>query len=169
MKNLKLITLLLFSSTQMYASNIDNELIAYFGSYLLIFILYMIILILYIISQNKLIDTLKTDDAQFQTHKFWTWTQLIPIWSLIAQVVAIVKMTAQYEVFIKEKNISPNEISEYKPLWGWLSIGAIVLSMFIFLPFLSIVIIGLWIVYWVNISSTSKSIQDYLDTSSIKN
>ncbi len=172
MKNLKLITILLLSTTQMYASNIDNELItrmyAYsYGYAFLILILFIIIYILYIISQNKLIDTLKTDDDKFKTHTFWTWTQLIPLWSFVAQVVALVQMTDQYEVFIKENNIKPSEISEYKPIWGWFSIGASVLSSL--LPSLFIIAIGLWIVYWVNISSTTKSIQHYLDTSSIEN
>ena len=153
--NLKLLTLLL-STTQIYASDIDNQLIGY-G--LLILIIFGSISILYIISQNKLIDILKIDDAKFKTHKLWTWTQLIPIWSFVAQIVTIVKMSDQYKVFIKEKNIKSTDISEYKPLWGWLFIGFSIFSMII--PFFIIISFLFWIIYWVNINNTRKSIQRY--------
>ena len=159
MKNLKLMLItLLLSAIPIYASDIDSTIIGYV---LLILIPFIIIFILYIISQNKLIDILKTDDVKLKTHKLWTWTQLIPLWSFVAQIVAIVKMTDQYKGFIREKDIKPDEISEYKPLWGWLFIGFSILSMVI--PFLAIIAFIFGIIYWINISSTTKSIQHYMN------
>ena len=155
--NLKLSTTLLLSTTQIYASDMDAQLIGYA---LLILIPCITIFILYIISQNKLIDILKIDNLKFKTHKLWTWTQVVPIWSFIAQIVAIVKMTDQYKVYIRENNIKPDAISEYKPLWGWLFVGFSIFSMII--PFLAIIAFIFWIIYWINISSTTKSIQHYL-------
>jgi hypothetical protein len=155
MKNFKSVLIaLLLSTTYLSASDIDGNIMGYT---ILILIPFILISILYIISQNKLIDALQTNNIQLRTNKIWTWTQLIPIWSLVAQIVAIVKMTEQYKVFLKEKNIRPNEVKEYKPLWGWLFMGFMIASMLI--PFLGIMTLIFWIIYWINIYGARKSIQ----------
>jgi len=151
-------TALVLNTTFIYASDID-KLIEY-G--ILISIPFIIIAILYIISQNKFIDSLKINNSKLETNKVWTWTQLIPIWSIVAQIIALIKMTDQYKNFLIEKNITSSEITEYKPLWGWLFIGFIIISAII--PFASILALVFSIMYWVNISNTRKSIQLYLNT-----
>jgi len=160
MKDLKVLLLLLpfITTTTLFASDDIN------GAFILIafiIILFIILIILFINSQNNLIDVLAVEDRSARTSKFWTWSQIVPIWSVIAQIVAIIKITNQYHAFVRENSIFYGEIDEYQPIWGWLYIGFGLASLF-FKPFAVIAFI-FFIMYWINISRTTKSVMRFLN------
>jgi len=160
MNNLSVILLILISiTTSIFASEITtDEAIILLGFLIISFV---IILILYINSQNEFIDILKIEDREARTSKFWTWSQLVPIWMIVAQIVTIMKLTKQYQAFIRENSIFYGEIEEYQPVFGWLYIG------FALLGFMSkifaILAIIFFIAYWSNILKTTKSIKRFLN------
>ncbi len=149
-----------FTNVNLLASNNETAIIAgIIGFGILIWASIAVVMLFFILTQNKLIDILKLKNIENTMSKVWTWTQLIPLWVYVAQVLAIIKISEQYESYINENNIKIYKITEYKPLWGWLFLVFGVVS--IFMPLLGIVALVFWILYWVNITAVTKSIRYY--------
>jgi hypothetical protein len=112
-----------------------------------------IITIFFIISQNRLIDAMAKDENSIPVNKAWTWTQLIPLWNYIALAVSISKLSNQYQEYVSKKG-APS--TAFNPTMGWVYFVASVISLFI--GFAWVVALIFWIVYWINISGTTKCI-----------
>lgn len=122
------------------------------GFYLLLFI----IGIFFLISQSAFAKSMQTSNPLNNTNGVWIWTQLIPIWSLIAIPVTLMKLNAQFKAYMNEHNLQINDVKSYNNTWGWVWFGGIIGS--IFFPLLAIVaLIGL-VGFWFHISSVKNSL-----------
>lgn len=120
---------------------------------LIFFVVWLIVSLLFIMSQNKLIDALAHGSSSMPISKVWTWTQLIPVWSIVALIVSIVKLSAAYKEYVAKHGESSKP---YNPTWGWIMIGSWVISL-VFAP-VGFVMFIFWIIYWVNIAGAHKAI-----------
>lgn len=118
-----------------------------------IFAALIVVWIFFIISQNKLINALAAENQTMPVSKVWTWTQIIPIWGLVALAVSIVKIGAQHDAYTEKHGALSKP---YKPTLGWAYLISIIVSGII--PFIGIITLIIWIVYWVNIAGATKSI-----------
>ncbi len=118
---------------------------------LLIILAFMIVFILPIIlffsSQVKLAKTMRTSDIEMNTGSGWIWTQIIPLWSLVATPVTLIKLNQQFLVYIEENNLSP--VVKYNNLWGWIWYGGTIASAII--PFAGLIAIVGFIGYWIHV------------------
>ena len=123
---------------------------------LVVIVAAIVITILFLIAQSSLVDTMRTSNPDLNTSKAWIWTQLIPIWALVAIPVTLVKINSQFQAFVQEHNYTPEDIKFYSSLWGWIWYGANIVSIFI--PIVGVVsLIGI-IGFWVHINGVRKSI-----------
>ena len=123
---------------------------------LLILIAAIVITIFFLVAQSSFVDTIRTSNPQVNTSKAWIWTQLIPIWSLVAIPVTLVKINAQFQAFVQENNYTPEDIQYYTNIWGWIWYGANIVS--IFFPIVGIVSFVGIIGFWVHMNNVRKSI-----------
>ena len=100
---------------------------------------------------------MKSSKIEHNTNSVWIWTQIIPLWSIIAIPVTLIKLNNQFKTYIQENNIQNHStLKVYNNIWGWVWFGGSVISI-IFQPFALIAIIGL-IVFWIHINSVRKSL-----------
>lgn len=119
-----------------------------------VFAIFIIVWVFFIISQNNLIDAMSAKDSSVEpVSKAWTWTQLIPIWSIVALAVSIAKINAQHQEYVQHNGASAKP---FNAMWGWAYLISVVVSSF--LPFLGVVALVFLILYWVNIVGATKSI-----------
>ena len=115
---------------------------------------FILLSIMFLLSQSKFAKTIECSGS---IH-IWIWTQIIPIWSLIATPIALIKLDAQYKRYTNEQNISNNpQLVQYKNIWGWVWFGGMILSIGV--DFFAIVAIVGFIGYWVHISKVTKSLE----------
>ena len=159
MKTMSSLVGLILVSTNLFARDDGSAavLTGLIGFVALIWISVAVVMVFFILTQNKLIDAIALNNHEMNTAKVWTWTQLIPIWTYVAQAVTIVKLTEQYKHFLNENKIEVYNVSEYKPLWGWLGLGFGAISMVA--PFFGMVAFVFLILYWINIHNATISIK----------
>lgn len=126
-----------------------------------LFLFWFVVTIFFVLSQNKLVDAYAEANNTQPISKIWTWTQLIPLWSIVALLVSIIKFSEEKQNFKTKYGVVQ---SQYNPILGWSVVGAWFFSMII--PFIGIVAFPLWIVYWVNVSSASKSVLQAINNNS---
>lgn len=129
---------------------------AIIGGFFIFFIINLIITILFLLSQNAFAKSMITSNPMNNTNGVWIWTQLIPLWNLVAIPVTLLKLNTQFQAFIAEKNLSYTDIKMYSNLWGWIWYGGMIASWF--LPILWIIALVGLIGFWVHISNVKNSI-----------
>lgn len=126
------------------------------GAFILFFLVYLAIVIMFLLSQSSFAKAMTTSNPMNNTSGVWIWTQLIPIWSLVAIPVTLLKLNTQFQAYVAENNLTFNDIKMYSNVWGWIWYGSTIAS-FIFPLFGLVALIGL-IGFWVHISNVKKSI-----------
>lgn len=123
----------------------------------LIGLLYFGITIMFLVTQSSFAKAIKTTQEHQNTNSIWIWTQLIPIWALIAIPITLIKLNNQFQVFRNENKIDTmNSIKQYSNTWGWVWFGGTVLSI-VFQLFAIVALVG-FIGFWIHISSVKKSV-----------
>ena len=127
-----------------------------FGLSFLIIIIW--VLIAYLKNLAKLVDQLRDEDlTSTHIHKAWVWTQLIPAWSFVAQIVLNIKLESAARTFENKHGLS-NKTILYPTILGWIiALG----FLYSWIPGLgSLFFFVCIIMYWVKVSSTIKQIID---------
>ncbi len=161
LKNLLPGAVIFFASVTPMLAMSDDEaagaaVAAAMGGAMLILVIGIVITIFFLVAESAFVDTIKTSNPLLNTSKVWIWTQLIPLWNIVATPVTLLKIEKQFAAFVQEHHLTESDIKYYNSVWGWLWFGGNVAS--IFLPVFGIVgLIGL-IGFWVHINSVKKSI-----------
>ncbi|RBQ32644.1 hypothetical protein CRU92_02715 [Arcobacter sp. FW59] len=123
---------------------------------LLIALCVFIVIIFYLLSLDKLVKLIRDENNSITIiHQAWIWTQLIPIWSVVAIIVYHIKMLEATKVLEIELNLPKNTI-KYPEIIGWIFALAFLYS---WIPKIGVVLGAFaWIIYWVRIILTSKQI-----------
>ena len=152
-KKLMLTTLI---STPLLASDSEGVFAA-LGIAFVVFAIMFLITIFFLLSQSAFAKSMQTSDQSKNTSRVWIWTQLIPIWSLVAIPVTLIKLNEQFRVFISENSLGfDNSIKLYNNVWGWVWFFGTLVSLFI--PFAGLIsIIGV-IGFWIHINGVRKSL-----------
>ena len=130
---------------------------------LLIIVASIVITVLFLKAQSSFVDVIETSNPQLNTSKVWIWTQIIPIWALVAIPVTLLKINTQFQAFVQENNLGLNDVTYYSNVWGWVWFGANIASIFV--PLAGIISFVGIIGFWIHINSVKKSILAYkLDT-----
>lgn len=146
----------IFVTLPLLASD-ESALFAIIGVSFAMFAIMFIITIFFLISQSAFAKAMKVDNELKQTSPVWIWTQLIPIWSLVAIPVTLIKLNEQFNLYINENNLSTEyNLKPYNNTWGWVwYIGSIVSFIFPLAALVSFVgVIG----FWIHISNVRKSL-----------
>lgn len=153
---------LLFASTALFANEQQEQAAAAaalmgvgIAAVLGFFVVWIIVSIFFIMAQNKLIDAFGKTNNTPPISKVWTWTQLIPLWSIVALIMSITKFSAEYKTYVAKYGEASKP---YNPTWGWIVIGSWAVSLVFGLA--GIVMFAFWIVYWVNIAGATKAIEE---------
>lgn len=132
-----------------------GAILAMLGVGFIVFAIMFAITVFFLISQSAFAKAMNVSNELKRTSSVWIWTQLIPIWSLIAIPVTLIKLNEQFNLYVSENNLS-TELVSYNNTWGWVwYIGSIV-SFFIPLAGL-ISLVGV-IGFWIHISKVRKSL-----------
>jgi hypothetical protein len=99
---------------------------------------------------------MRTSDPMNNTSGVWIWTQLIPLWALIAIPVTLMKLNSQFQAYINENKLQPHEVKPYNNTWGWVWFGGMIGSLVF--PLLGIVALVGLIGFWVHISGVKNSL-----------
>lgn len=142
--------------TPVLAMSDDSGVGAAIGIVAVFFIVGIVVTIFFLLAQSSFVDTIQTSNPLVNTSKVWIWTQLIPIWSLIAIPVTLLKINTQFQVFVQEKGYTQSDIKYYTSLWGWIWFGGNIASILI--PVMGIVSLVGVIGFWVHLNSVKKSI-----------
>lgn len=137
-------------------ANDGDVLAAVFGGMFIIFLIMFVITIFFLLAQSSFAKTITTSNPMLNTSPVWIWTQLIPIWSLVAVPVTLLKLDAQFKAYIQEHNLTEADIKMYTNLWGWIWYGGTIVSFFI--PLGGIVALVGLIGFWIHLNSVKKSI-----------
>ncbi|MDH4944416.1 hypothetical protein [Sulfurimonas sp. C5] len=143
-------------ATPLLAGSNNSVIAAMGGVVILFFLVYLALIILFLLSQSSFAKVMTTSNPMNNTSGVWIWTQLIPIWSLVAIPVTLLKLNTQFQAFVAERNLTFNDIKMYSNVWGWVWYGSSIAS-FIFPLFGLVALVGL-IGFWVHISNVKKSI-----------
>ena len=142
--------------------NTDAVVAGILGFSFLFMIAMFVLEIFFLLAQHNFAKTIATSNPELNTSPVWIWTQLIPLWSLIAIPVTLIKLNNQYQAFLIEKGLSPIELP-FKIYWGWIWYGGMVLSIFI--PIFGIVsLVGL-IGFWIHLNDLTKKTRAMLAVS----
>ena len=118
---------------------------------------YLVVTILFLISQNSFAKEMKVKQKSLNIKSAWIWTQVIPIWSLVAIPVTLIRLNKQFIRYVEENNLqTDSSLKFYTSTWGWIWFGGSIVSI-VFQPFIIVSIIGL-IGFWMHINSVKKSL-----------
>jgi heme/copper-type cytochrome/quinol oxidase subunit 2 len=152
-----LITLGLAASPLLAYQDDNADAMAAVGGILIGFYLVLLVItIFFLLSQSAFAKSMETSNPMNNTGAVWIWTQLIPLWSLIAIPVTLMKLNAQFKAYMSEHNLQPNDVKAYNNTWGWVWYGGMIGSFII--PFLGIVALVGLIGFWFHISSVKNSL-----------
>ncbi|WP_418184921.1 hypothetical protein ACNSOS_08255 [Aliarcobacter vitoriensis] len=115
-----------------------------------------IVIIFYLLSLDKLAKLIRDENNSITIiHRAWVWTQLIPIWSVVAIIVYHIKILEATKVL--ELNLSlPKNTIKYPEIIGWVFALAFLYS---WIPVIGAIVgCSVWIIYWIRIILTSKQI-----------
>ena len=139
-----------------YINGLTFETIIYIISALSIIFLIVsfIVSALFIMAQQRLVRNFSRVNKIPQINNIWLWSQLIPIWSYIALVIAANKLNDQNDIYIRSNN---KKKGPFKVNYIYWYVSLVVLTL---IPILSI-IAGLanfiiFILVWANINKASK-------------
>ena len=119
--------------------------------------------ILFIMSQQKLSNSLTNANDTHKIHSAWFWTQIIPLWNIVALVVSQVKINDQCKIFMQNHN---SEGVGYSITLLYLYLGLSVVGMIPIIGVLaSIASLVVFIVFWVKMSKATKQINAILELS----
>jgi len=130
--------------------------------FFIIVIVGIVIKCLYISSQQKLANALTDSNQTPRISGAWLWTQLIPLWSIVALIVTMVKLTTESQINQTRNNLD-------KPIFSaTLCYTYLVLGVLSIIPVLG-AILGLvsfviWIVFWVKIVSMRGVVESQVNT-----
>lgn len=145
----------LLSSLPMMASNSENLLFAGFGLIAVVLIVTVVLNILFLMAQSAFAKSMKLANKDKETSSVWIWTQLIPLWNLVAIPITLLKINEQYKTYVLENDSL--QVESYSSTWGWVWYISSILS--IFFPILGLVsLVGL-IGFWIHVSKVRKSIE----------
>ena len=122
---------------------------------LALIVVFIIPIVLFFNSQVKLAKKMRTSDFEMNTGSGWIWTQIIPLWSLVATPVTLTKLNKQFHVYTEENNLSP--LVKYDNLWGWIWYGSTIASAII--PFAGLIALVGFIGYWIHIVKVRKELE----------
>lgn len=116
----------------------------FFGS-----IIYFIVAIFYLLSLAKAAKSIRTNNPVTYVSRVWVWTQLIPLWNLVAFIMYNAKMSAAVAVYNNENNTS----IVYPVCLGW----AILFSfLYAWVPVLGwIAAVVVFIMFWSKVANVS--------------
>ena len=154
-KFFKILLMLGVAITPLLADNVD-DLTTIFAGMFIIYLIIFVITIFFLVAQSSFAKTITTSNQMLNTNPVWIWTQLIPIWSLVALPVTLLKLDAQFKAYIQEHNLTEADIKMYTNLWGWIYYGGTIVSIFI--PVGGIVALVGLIGFWIHLNSVKKSI-----------
>ncbi|API87289.1 hypothetical protein [Francisella uliginis] len=127
--------------------------------FLIFFAIYIFISVRYIMSQQSLSNAYSDANQTDKISGAWFWTQLVPLWNMVAIIVCVTKISEQAKTF--SKNTGATAI--YNPTLFYCYFGISFLSM---IPLIGLVAILasfiLWIIFWVNLSSSKKQVLDHM-------
>lgn len=145
----------LLSCLPMMASNSENLLFAGFGLIAVVLIVTVVLNILFLMAQSAFAKSMKLANKDKETSSVWIWTQLIPLWNLVAIPITLLKINEQYKTYVLENDSL--QVESYSSTWGWVWYISSILS--IFFPILGLVsLVGL-IGFWIHVSKVKKSIE----------
>ena len=122
---------------------------------LALMIVFIFPIVLFFNSQVKLAKKMRTSDLEMNTGSGWIWTQIIPIWSLVAVPVTLMKLDQQFRVYIEENNLSP--VVKYNNLWGWIWYGGTVASIII--PLAGLIALVGFVGFWIHIVKVREGLE----------
>ncbi len=117
--------------------------------------------VLFIISQQKLANSLTNANDTPKIHSAWFWTQLIPLWNIIALLVSQVKVNEQYKIFIQ--NHSSESVGYSINMLYWclgLSLVGIIPIIGVLSSLASMVV---FVIFWSKMSKATKQINAILE------
>lgn len=122
-----------------------------------IFVVMLVVNILFLMTQSAFAKTMQTSDPSKNTSAVWIWTQLIPVWSLVAIPVTLMKLDGQFQAFLQEKGLEGSGmVKPYDKTWGWVWFGG-TLASFIF-PIAGIIALIGVTGFWVHIAKVKNSL-----------
>ncbi|ADG92810.1 conserved hypothetical protein [Arcobacter nitrofigilis DSM 7299] len=123
----------------------------------IILVMIALVNIFFILSQVKLVNTLKVSNHTKKISKGWLWSQLIPLWSYLAFMVVLFKIESQFQTYLKETSNEQNDnIKHYSTTWGLVYIAGVGISNY-FPLFYIMIPIG-FIGFWIHIYKVKKSL-----------
>ena len=128
---------------------------------LVLLLLFLVAGVMFIVSQQKLATNLTTANGEQKIHGIWFWTQLIPLWNIVALIVTQVKINEQYKIFMH--NHSSQSVGYSITLFYWylgLSLVGLVPIVGVFASLASMIV---FIMFWVKMSKATKQINAILD------
>ena len=154
---LPLIILGLFASPLLAVDYTQGDGLILFGGVLIItHLVFFVIEFFFLLSQSAMANAMQTSDPNNNTSGVWRWTQLIPIWTLIATPVVLVKLSNQFSVYVRENDLNLQDVKPYSSTWGWVWYAGTIGSAFY--DAISIVALVGFIVYWVHIYNVKNSL-----------
>ncbi|QIW10665.1 hypothetical protein [Francisella sp. LA112445] len=127
--------------------------------FLVFFAIYIFISVRYIMSQQSLSNAYSDANQTDKISGAWFWTQLIPLWNMVAIIVCVTKISEQAKTFSQNTGIK----ATYNPTLFYCYFGISFLSM---IPLIGLVAILasfiLWIIFWVNLSSSKKQVLEHI-------
>lgn len=156
-KSLLKVLLLSIFSTPLFASE-GGGIMAVLGMVVIVGIVMLLVTIFFLLSQSSFAKAMKTQNETKNTSAIWIWTQLIPIWSLVAIPVTLIKLNEQFNLYISENNLESNtSIKTYNNTWGWVWFIGSVISLF--LPIAGLISLVGVIGFWIHINGVKKSLE----------
>jgi heme/copper-type cytochrome/quinol oxidase subunit 2 len=118
--------------------------------------------VLFIMSQKKLSNSLTNANDTPKIHGAWFWTQLIPLWNIIALVVSQVKVNGQYKIFMQ--NHSSESVGYSINLLYWY-LGLSFVGMIPIIGVLaSLASMVVFLIFWSKMSKATKQINAILES-----
>jgi hypothetical protein len=143
------------------------------GVMFLIPVVWIVVKLFFIRSQNKFIDVLAREGETIS--KVWTWTQLIPLVSMIAELIIIDKFDNNFKNFSDSHQLSgKGRLAYFNPIWGWIQLilSFIWIAWDMDLEIMWTIWVGVmntcllpvfFIIYWTNISKSTANILAYYE------
>jgi hypothetical protein len=121
------------------------------------FVVMIVVNILFLMTQSGFAKSMETDDPSLNTSPVWIWTQLIPVWSLVAIPVTLTKLSRQFNAFLEANSLVDDaRIKRYDTTWGWVWYGGVIASMFI--PVAALVALVGVTGFWVHVANVKQSL-----------
>lgn len=113
------------------------------------------IVALFLRTLDKATLSIRTDNPATFVHRAWVWTQLIPVWQVIAIIFFHVKMNAAAKIYAQE---TEQPVPAYPTVAGWFfALG----FLYSWIPGVGLVYVVAFIVFWVQASGFHRGISAF--------